>query len=125
MTTLYWSRKFGRFIDKNTGNDFVIDEQYIPARFTGTSDIWHETLVETCLDARNQCVRLKKIPSDQNTRITLRVGAEVLSMLKQSVLFHNDMLGNFFIIKEDNDLTNRILVDNNGSVIASIIIKDM
>lgn len=48
MTTFYWCRKTGQFVDKSTG-------KYITGtKFTGNIREWYETLVETIFDGSNR-----------------------------------------------------------------------
>jgi hypothetical protein len=50
--TFYWSRRPGRFVDRNTGSDISTysNESLLGADFTGTVSEWYETLVETIND---------------------------------------------------------------------------
>ena len=64
-STLYWSRRPGKFLDRETGRD--ISDAASPPDFTGTVSEWYETLVETINDV-----------SAQIHRKTLRGGANFL-----------------------------------------------
>ena len=125
MIELYWSRKPGNFVNKNTGQSYgtLIDKG---PKFTGTVREWYETLIETCIDARNQAVSAHKIKVGEGDRVELRVGVTVHGILQASVLYHSDgTIGGLFTVKEDKGLTNRILVGRQGRPVASVIIKDM
>jgi len=66
----YWSRRPGKFVDRNTGVDIgaTTSPQYTaPPDFTGNVSMWYETLVETINDV-----------SAQIHRKTLRGGANFL-----------------------------------------------
>jgi hypothetical protein len=58
--TLYWSRRPGKFLDRETGqaigNDLA-NESLLGADFTGTVSEWYETLVETINDVSAQIHR--------------------------------------------------------------------
>ena len=49
MTTYYWSRAPGRFVNKRTGNSHDLIHG-----FKGTVREWYETLVETITDLNNE-----------------------------------------------------------------------
>lgn len=61
----YWSRKPGKFLNRDTGSD--VTDPTAPPDFTGTVSEWYETLVETINDV-----------SAQIHRKTLRGGANFL-----------------------------------------------
>jgi hypothetical protein len=65
----YWSRRPGRFVDRDTGSDISTysNESLLGADFTGTVSEWYETLVETINDV-----------SAQIHRKTLRGGANFI-----------------------------------------------
>ena len=67
--TLYWSRRPGRFVNRETGAAISTDanEQILGADFTGTVSEWYETLLETINDV-----------SARIHRKTLRGGANFL-----------------------------------------------
>ena len=55
----YWSRRPGRFVDRNTGSDISTysNESLLGADFTGTVSEWYETLIETINDVSAQIHR--------------------------------------------------------------------
>ena len=67
--TLYWSRRPGRFVNRETGEGITAqaNEQVLGADFTGTVSEWYETLLETINDV-----------SARIHRKTLRGGANFL-----------------------------------------------
>jgi len=68
--TMYWSRRPGRFLDRQSGDQVggdVANESLMGGDFTGTVSEWYETLVETINDV-----------SAQIHRKTLRGGANFL-----------------------------------------------
>ena len=66
QTTLYWSRRPGKFLDRATGQDLTANGSLGPD-FTGNVSEWYETLLETINDV-----------SAQIHRKTLRGGANFL-----------------------------------------------
>ena len=48
--TLYWSRRPGRFLDRETGKALTVGASVAGPDFTGTVSEWYETLVETIND---------------------------------------------------------------------------
>ena len=59
-STLYWSRRPGRFLDRATGGQVggdVANEGLFGADFTGTVSEWYETLIETINDVSAQIHR--------------------------------------------------------------------
>jgi len=48
--TLYWSRRPGRFLDRETGKAIAVGAAVAGPDFTGTVSEWYETLVETIND---------------------------------------------------------------------------
>jgi len=133
MIELYWSRKPGNFVNKTTGESYIslIESGTLPLlgtlpKFTGTVREWYETLVETCIDARNQAVRAHKIKVGEGNRVELRVGPDVHCILQACVLYKSDgTIGRLFTVKEDKGLTNRIMVGPPRRTVASVIVKDM
>ncbi len=67
--TYYWSRRPGRFVNRETGADIssVANESLLGADFTGNVSEWYETLIETINDI-----------SAQIHRKTLRGGANFI-----------------------------------------------
>ena len=67
--TFYWSRRPGRFVDRETGADISAssNENLLGADFTGNVSEWYETLIETINDV-----------SAQIHRKTLRGGANFI-----------------------------------------------
>ena len=67
--TFYWSRRPGRFVDRETGADISAsaNEDLLGADFTGNVSEWYETLIETINDV-----------SAQIHRKTLRGGANFI-----------------------------------------------
>jgi hypothetical protein len=67
--TFYWSRRPGRFVDRETGADISAssNESLLGADFTGNVSEWYETLIETINDV-----------SAQIHRKTLRGGANFI-----------------------------------------------
>jgi hypothetical protein len=67
--TFYWSRRPGRFVDRETGADISTssNENLLGADFTGNVSEWYETLIETINDV-----------SAQIHRKTLRGGANFI-----------------------------------------------
>lgn len=51
MTTFYWSRIPGKFVDKQTG----VEHHDYTCKFTGTVREWYETLVDIVRGAVNTC----------------------------------------------------------------------
>tara|TARA_B100000131_G_scaffold288180_1_gene299351 strand:- start:123 stop:1928 length:1806 start_codon:yes stop_codon:yes gene_type:complete len=59
-STMYWSRRPGKFLDRTTGTQVgadVANESLMGADFTGTVSEWYETLVETINDVSAQIHR--------------------------------------------------------------------
>jgi len=63
----YWSRRPGKFVDRNSGADIGAGNYAAPPDFTGNVSMWYETLVETINDV-----------SANIHRKTLRGGANFL-----------------------------------------------
>ena len=58
--TIHWSRRPGKFLDRNTGRpigDDLANESLLGADFTGTVSEWYETLVEAINDVSAQIHR--------------------------------------------------------------------
>ena len=57
--TFYWSRRPGRFLDRETGADISAsaNEDLLGADFTGNVSEWYETLIETINDVSAQIHR--------------------------------------------------------------------
>ena len=90
-STLYWSRRPGKFLDRTTGLPIstLSNESLLGADFTGTVSEWYETLIETINDV-----------SAQIHRKTLRGGAnfvvcspEVANILEFTSGFRADVTG--------------------------------
>ena len=90
-STLYWSRRPGKFLDRSTGLPIssLSNESLLGADFTGTVSEWYETLIETINDV-----------SAQIHRKTLRGGAnfvvcspEVANILEFTSGFRADVTG--------------------------------
>ena len=59
-STLYWSRRPGRFLDRSSGAQVggdLANESMMGADFTGTVSEWYETLIETINDVSAQIHR--------------------------------------------------------------------
>ena len=76
----YWSRRPGRFVDRDTGDDISTysNESLLGADFTGTVSEWYETLVETINDVSAQIHR-KTLRGGANFVV---VGPEVANILE-------------------------------------------
>ena len=92
-STLYWSRRPGKFLDRTTGAPIstLSNESLLGADFTGTVSEWYETLCETINDV-----------SAQIHRKTLRGGAnfvvcspEVANILEFTAGFRADVTGDY------------------------------
>lgn len=73
----HWSRKPGKFIDKQTGNTVT------GASFTGTVREWYETLIETVIDVAN-VIHRKTLRGAANFLVT---SPDVATILEASVLY--------------------------------------
>lgn len=73
----FWSRKPGKFLNKNTGDTVT------GASFTGTVREWYETLIETIIDVANQIHR-KTLRGAANFIVT---SPDVATILEASVLY--------------------------------------
>lgn len=73
----HWSRKPGKFIDKQTGNTVT------GASFTGTVREWYETLIETIIDVANNIHR-KTLRGAANFLVT---SPDIATILEASVLY--------------------------------------
>lgn len=91
-TTLYWSRRPGKFVRKLTG------EEVTGASFTGSVREWYETLVETIIDANNMAELGKKAG--------ISVSPDVATILECTVLYKPAFLF---------DSEGEILIDADGS----------
>jgi hypothetical protein len=76
MITLYWCRKFGQFVDKDTG------AYAYGAEFRGNTMEWYETLTETIFDAINR-----------SGAETLLMNDPVLAIVSASVLYASKLAG--------------------------------
>jgi hypothetical protein len=59
-STMYWSRRPGRFLDRSSGSQVggdLANESMMGADFTGTVSEWYETLIETINDVSAQIHR--------------------------------------------------------------------
>lgn len=93
-TTLYWSRRPGKFVMKLTGREVE------GASFTGTVREWYETLVETLIDANNIAELGKKSG--------ISVSPDVATILESTVLYKPTFL---------YDSEGEILRDADGSLL--------
>lgn len=84
MKILYWSRVPGKFVNKCTGQSYdeLFPGQFAP-KFAGTVREWYETLIETCIDLRNQ------LGFDQSDPFTVEVGSDSVFFFETSVLLHS------------------------------------
>ena len=89
--TYYWSRRPGRFLAKNTGEDISssANEDLLGADFTGTVSEWYETLVETINDVSAQIHR-KTLRGGANFIV---VSPEVANVLEFTSGFRADVTG--------------------------------
>lgn len=90
VTTLFWSRVPGKFVDKKTG---ALPSLSTPPPFNGSEHEWYETLVETIIDTRNHLHTQAALQIGQCVPVQVNVFAAspVLSMLASSVLWHPQM----------------------------------
>jgi len=89
--TFYWSRRPGRFLVRNTGDDIsdLANESLLGADFTGTVSEWYETLVETINDVSAQIHR-KTLRGGANFIV---VSPEVANVLEFTSGFRADVTG--------------------------------
>jgi hypothetical protein len=81
--TLYWNRRPGVFVNKNTGQQVQLIGSFGPM-FTGSVREWYETLVETIIDLRNQLHR----GAGKNSReINVYVDPDVRCILESTILY--------------------------------------
>lgn len=122
MTTYYWSRKPGKFIDVLTGDELK------GVKFTGSVREWYETLVEVVLTATGY-------PKNEQVK-TIKVGQEAFVVLCTSLLFkpefekplerHGVLCHRFDVVKNDNMPKNQLcLYGENNNLISVIEILDM
>lgn len=80
--TLYWSRRPGKFVNRETGKD--VSSATAPPDFTGNVSMWYETLLETVNDASARIHR-KTLRGGANFMV---VSPEVASILEMTQGFH-------------------------------------
>jgi hypothetical protein len=90
-STYYWSRRPGKFVNKNTGLPIstLSNESLLGADFTGTVSEWYETLVETINDVSAQIHR-KTLRGGANFIV---VSPEVANILEFTSGFRADVTG--------------------------------
>ena len=95
--TQYWSRRPGKFLNKDTGQPISTDanEALLGADFTGTVSEWYETLLETINDVSAQIHR-KTLRGGANFLVC---GPEVANLLEftagfKATVTHDDDRGN-------------------------------
>ena len=84
MTKMYWSRKPGDFVHKFTGKPVE------GASFTGTTEEWYETLVETIIDVIH--TRERHTPEAEHKFIIV-ASPDAAKILQSSILFKVDLNG--------------------------------
>lgn len=127
MKTLYWSRKPGNFVNKNTGDEIAVVINGKPLsvgpKFTGSVREWYETLVETIIDC-----------SSGMPKATLLVNRNVATILECSCLFRSNLdrknksllgtLCNRYDVRIDNRVGNAIII-REGSETRRVVVNDM
>ena len=90
-STLYWSRRPGKFLDRTTGLPIstLSNESLLGADFTGTVSEWYETLIETINDVSAQIHR-KTLRGGANFVVC---GPEVANILEFTSGFRADVTG--------------------------------
>ena len=90
-STLYWSRRPGKFLDRTTGLPIssLSNESLLGADFTGTVSEWYETLIETINDVSAQIHR-KTLRGGANFVVC---GPEVANILEFTAGFRADVTG--------------------------------
>jgi len=90
-STLYWSRRPGKFLDRTTGLPIsaLSNESLLGADFTGTVSEWYETLCETINDVSAQIHR-KTLRGGANFVVC---GPEVANILEFTSGFRADVTG--------------------------------
>lgn len=85
---LYWNRRPGKFVNKNTGEEvlWALAEGGKPVgpAFMGSVHEWYETLVETLIDLRNQ---LHREAGKNSRQIKVYVHPDVRRTLESTVLY--------------------------------------
>ncbi len=89
VTTLFWSKIPGKFVNKKTGASPASSLSASP-QFTGSEHEWYETLVETIIDVRNHLhtQAAEQIGQCTPDQVNVFAASPVLSMLAASVLWH-------------------------------------
>jgi len=101
-STLYWSRRPGKFVNRTTGAPIAGDMGLNPqgADFTGNVSMWYETLVETINDV-SAAIHRKTLRGGANFVVC---GPEVANILEFTTGFranvvHDDAKGNIGAVK--------------------------
>ena len=107
MTTYYWNRQLGHFVDKKTGHRQLVEGLEPGVHYPGTIREWYETLPLT----------VKDLIDDTGSKPVVRVGADALLIFECSVLYMPDFkkdegmsggnLGTMFEIQLDQSLQPR------------------
>lgn len=80
MVEYFWSKEFGKFVDKTNGVPFR------GATFHGSISEWNETLIEVMIDVTNNAVRENgSVPIEG---VSWKVDPDIFSVICQSVLFN-------------------------------------
>lgn len=129
MINYHWSRAPGKFVNKRTGDAVSVNVNGVNVgpKFTGSVLEWYETLVETCIDARNECVRSGKISAGVGPDVQLLVGRDVYAIFEATVLWNtNSTIAGLFTVKLDSTLSNdKILMKRGPELVATITVHDM
>lgn len=117
LTTFYWSRCPGKFVNKKTGVEVVIPPSSVGPMFTGTVREWYETFIETLVDAGNTMLReVKETPE------CIYINRDAATILECSILYkpvynisgeyspHVGTLCNRFKVFIDEDLPKNVAI---------------
>jgi hypothetical protein len=94
MKTVYWDRRPGNFVLKDTGVAAT------GATFIGTRDEWNETLVDTLIDLKNM-----------TGGTSVDAGRSAMAIIRQSVLFKKENVLSNFVLGPDGSVGGYFVVN--------------
>lgn len=125
MKTLYWSRKPGNFLNKNTGEsvtEALLARNIQPPQFLGTVREWYETLVETMYDCA-QGMKKPKAYVSSTTRIILECSCFFQANVDKKHK-HVGQISQFEIYVDDSLPNNEIKIVE-GKDVRKVIVCDL
>jgi hypothetical protein len=120
MKTMYWSRRPGNFVNKNTGKTVFVEGQ--GPKFTGSVREWYETLIETMIDV-SAGMRNAKIYVNRDVGVIFECSVMYRMNLDKALPFSGKVHG--FEVHIDDRMPRGEVKIVEGTDIRKVVVLDM